>query len=251
MSTIDPLEARRRREAAAIGSPGALAGVVVGLAIIALGAAFETRALFAFGEMTAETTEPPLAVFGLAVGVPLLILGFFVHLRSVRRYTGRLLGSPVVGPLPVLLAGAAVGAWWGLSSLPAVDGWWLVPTGLAAAAVLLFAVGTAYRARRRAQQRVLARLVTEGRITAGRIVEISEIDPSSGGLLGPVTVTFTDHAGVDRWVTKSGQWTRAELPATGDPASVIYDPADPSDESRIWVAPEGSTTAADFLRWHS
>ena len=251
MSTIDPIEARRRREAAATGSPGALAGVILGLVIIALGAAFETRALFAFGEMTTETTEPPLAVFGLAVGVPLLLLGFFAHLGSVRRYTGRLLGSPVAGPLPVLVAGSAIGAWWGLAALPTIDGWWLVPTGLSVAAVLLFVLGRAVRARRRAQHEVLARLVTEGRVVEGRIVEIAEIEPSSGGLLGPVTVTFTDHAGVDRWVTKSGQWTREQLPATGDPASVLYDPADPSDETRIWVAPPGSTTAADFLRWHS
>ena len=254
MSTVDPIEARRRREAARIGSPAALAGVVIGLLMIAIGAAVEVRALFGFAEFEAQASTddgPPLAIFGMIVGLPLLIIGFLVHAGGSRRFTGKLLSAPVVSPGAVLFVGFAAGAWWGALSLPSPGPLWSVPIGASVLAAVLLLLGAGARARRRAQTDVLAHLLVHGRIERGSIVEIPEIDPSSAGLLGTVTVTFADAGGTDRWVQTAGQWTRRDLPATGDPVSVLYDPAAPADTSRIWVAPLGSTSAADFTRWHA
>ncbi|WP_291049726.1 hypothetical protein [Herbiconiux sp.] len=253
MSTVDPIQARERRQAARIGSPAAAVGIVIGLLMILVGAALEMRALFGFAEFDAmgETDEPPLAIVGMVVGLPLLIIGFLVHLGSSRRFTGRLLSAPVVGPVSILFTGLAAGAWWGAFALPEPGAFWLLPIGLSVLSVLSLLLGAVGRARRRSQKDVLAHVLTHGRIQSGVITEIPEIDPSSGGLLGTVTVKFTDATGTDRWVQKAGQWARRDLPATGDPAAVLYDPARPGDTSRIWVAPAGSTTAADFTRWHA
>lgn len=253
MSTIDPVDARRRREAARIGSPGAGIGIAIGLLMILVGAALETRALFGFAEFDAlgDTDEPPLAIFGMIVGLPLLIVGFLVHTGASRRFTGKLLSAPVVGPGSILFVGLALGAWWGVLALTSPGAFWLLPIGLSILAAIFLLLGAAGRIRRRSHQDVLAYVLTHGRIERGVITEIPEIDPSSGGLLGTVTVMFTDATGTDRWVQKTGQWPRRDLPATGDPASVLYDPARPADTSRIWLAPPGSTTASDFTRWHA
>jgi len=253
MSTIDPVDARARREAARIGSPGAAAGIVIGLAMIALGAVLEVRALYGFAELDARggADEPPLAVFGMIVGLPLMIAGFFVHTASSRRFTGRLLSAPGVGPVSILFVGFAGGAWWGALSVSTTGALWLIPIGATVLALLLLLLGVTTRIRRRTRHEALDHLVAHGRITSGEIVEIPEIDPTSGGLLGSVTVMFTDAAGVDRWVTKTGQWRRQDLPKTGDPASVLFDTTAPDDTSRIWVGPPASRTAADFRRWHA
>lgn len=252
MSTTDPLEARRRHDAARIGSPAALTGVAIGLLMIAIGAALASRALFGFAEFDAssDTDPPPLAIAGMIAGLPLLIIGFFVHVTASRRFTGRLLSAPIVGPLPILFAGIAAGSWWGVLSLPSPGGLRLLPIGLTVLAAAFLLLSVLVRVRRRARRDLLADVLAHGRITDGVVVEIAEIDPTSGGLIGPITVRFAD-AGTDRWVQKTGQWPRHELPATGDDVSVLYDPARPSDTSRIWLAPHGSTTAADFTRWHA
>lgn len=253
MSTVDPVQARQQREEARLGSPGALVGVVIGLVLIVIGAAVEVRALFAIAEFdsAANTDEPPLAIFGMILGLPLLLAGMFTHLGSSRRYTGKLLGSLGVGALPMLFVGFAIGAWWGIASLPAPGALWMLPVGLTVLAALLLVIGAVARLRRRGRRDVLAQLLTSGQITQGTIVEIPETDPSSGGLIAAMTVSFTDLEGTTRWVTKTGQWRRRDLPATGDGATVLYDPARASDTSRIWVAPIGSSTAADFTRWHA
>ncbi|TAJ49842.1 MAG: hypothetical protein EPO52_02570 [Herbiconiux sp.] len=253
MSTVDPVEARAQRERARIGSPGAVVGIVIGLVMIALGAALEVRALYGFAEFDAlgDSDGPPLAVFGMIVGLPLMIIGFFVHTGATRRFTGTLLSAPGVGPLSILFVGFAGGAWWGASSVSTTGILWLIPIGVTALALLLLVIGISNRMRRRSRNGVLAHLATHGRIVAAEIVEIPEIDPSSGGLIGPITVTFHDADGTARWVTKTGQWKRRDLPKTGDAASVLFDPGAPDDTSRIWVAPVGSTSAADFSRWHS
>jgi len=253
MSTVDPVEARAQREAARIGSPAAAVGIVIGLALIALGAVLEVRALYGFAEFDAlgETEEPPLAIFGMIAGLPLMLLGFFVHIAASRRFTGRLLSAPGVGPLSILFVGFAVGAWWGALSVPTSGALWLIPIGVTVLAVLFLLLGMTSRLRRRTRHNVLVHLVNHGRVAPAEIVEIPVIDPSSGGLLGPVTVKFTDANGVDRWVTKTGQWKERDLLKTGDPASVLFDPTAPDDTARIWVGPAGSSTAADFSRWHA
>lgn len=252
MSSVDPREVRRRQAEARVGSPGAAVGIAVGLGLITAGAAFVARAMFGFAEfdLMDEVNEPPLAIFGMIVGLPTIILGFLIHAGASRRFTGRVLSAPGVGPGSILFVGLAVGAWWGIDSMTTVGELWLVPAALTGLAAALLISGAIVRARRRSRQDGLRQLVATGRIVPAVVVEIPEIDASSGGLVGEITVTFTDAAGVDRWVTKLGQWKRAELPVTGDPAMVVFDPARPSDTARIWIGPAGSSTAADFTRWH-
>lgn len=92
-------------------------------------------------------------------------------------------------------------------------------------------------------------MLVGGRIVPGVVTEIAKIDPSSGGLIGPIAVRFTDTAGVDRWVTKTGQWSASDLPRDGDTAAVLFDPAEPGNTGRIWIGPAGSRSPADFSRW--
>lgn len=253
MSTQDPVAAKQRRIEARRGSVGSLIGIVIALILVALGGALVTRALFGFAEfeISAETDEPPLAIFGMAVGLPLTLIGFFVYFGATRRFTGKLMSSPGVGPGTVLFLGLAAGAWWGALSLREPGALWLVPVGLSVVAVLFLLLGVVARLRRRGRRDALAQVVVSGRIARGEITDIPVIDPSSGGLIGVATVKFTDLAGVDRWVQKTGQWSSRDLPKTGDAAAVLYDPQRPADTSRMWIAPVGSMSAADFERWHS
>lgn len=253
MSTVNPIEARRQREAARLGSTGAAVGIAIGLGLIVLGGALEVRALFGFAEFQGDgqPNDPPLAIFGMIVGLPTLLVGFFIHVGASRRFTGRLLSSPGVGPLTMLVFGLALGAWWGVVSVPNSRTFWLIPAALTVLAASMLIVGVRTRMRRRNRSEALAELLSRGRTVSGVIAEIPEIDPSSGGLIGNVTVSFVDSAGVARWVTKTGQWKSSDLPKTGDPASVLFDPARPDDTSSIWVGPAGSATVADFTRWHA
>ena len=253
MSTIDPIEERRRRQAARRGSGPSATMMVVGWLVVFVGGVFELRSIYGFAEFSGDGDQPPYAIFLQIVGLPAILIGLFLSIGGARRYTGRLFDLPFVGPGTIMFAGFAVGAWWGLAALsdPHVV-LSVLPVVLSVLAALMLAVGVRTRRRRRSHRDLLAELVVSGRIVPGVITAISEIDPSSGGLIGPVTVRFADAAGVDRWVQKVGQWRRADLPRTGDLATVLFDPHDPGDTDRIWVGPPGSTTtAADFGLWHS
>ncbi|KFF10566.1 hypothetical protein IW15_19715 [Chryseobacterium soli] len=251
-NTIDPIEARKQRIARQKGSKGALLGILIGHAMIFLGGVLILRSVFGFLELNiTESGEPPLAIFGMAAGLPFIILGLFIHIGASRRFTGKLFSFPGIGPGPVLFTGFAIGAWWGALSLPVQGALWLIPSILTLIAGLLWLSGILLRIRRYAKYNMLTRMIKDGKITAALITDIPEIDPTSGGLIGTVTVKFTDMAGVDRWVQKTGQWKRVDLPKTGDAATVLYDPQHPENISTIWVGPPGSTTITDFTLWHS
>ncbi|WET68621.1 hypothetical protein [Sphingobacterium sp.] len=251
-NTIDPIEARKQRIVRQKGSQGALVGIFIGHAMILLGAVFIARAIFGFLEQDMiNSDEPPLAIFGMAAGLPFIILGLFVHIGASRRFTGKLFSSPGIGSGTVLFTGFTVGAWWGALSLPAQGALWIIPSILTVIAGLLLINGILFRIRKSARHSVLANIIKDGKITIAVITDIPEIDASSGGLIGTITVKFTDMAGVDRWVQKIGQWKRADLPKTGDKATILYDPGCPENVSRIWIGPPGSTSITDFTLWHS
>ncbi|WP_159474466.1 hypothetical protein [Chryseobacterium sp. 18068] len=251
-NTKDPIKMRKQGIAKQKGSMSSLLGILIGHIMISLGGILITRSMFGFleQEMT-NSNEPPLAIFSMVAGLPLIIFGFFVHTGASRRFTGKLLSSPVIGSGPVLFIGFAIGAWWGALSLPVLGSLWLIPSVLSLIAGLLLLASILVRRRRSVRYDVLTHMIKEGKIAAALITDIPEIDPSSGGLIGTITVKFTDIAGVDRWVQKTGQWKRLDLPKTGDAATVLYDPQHPENNSRIWVGPAGSTTIADFTLWHS
>lgn len=252
MSLIDPAETRRQREAARRGSGLAVVVMVIGLVVTFAGGVMMMRAMIGFAEIEAGTEQPPWAIFLMVVGLPAIIVGIPLHLGGASRYSGRLAAAPVVGPLTVMLAGLAAGCWWGLLTTDGLAAVWRIVTiALTALTVLSLVLGALGRRRRRLRRSRLDTLVRTGRVVPGVVTEIAEIDASSGGLIGPITVKFTDDRGADRWVQKIGQWKRAALPRNGDPAAVLFDPADPGDTDRIWVGPAGSRSAAEFTAWHS
>ncbi|MCI0158773.1 hypothetical protein KNO15_18900 [Leifsonia shinshuensis] len=246
MSTTDPALARRLREQARVGRPGALVWLLVSELLLIVGAALLVRGMFGFAEIPADgTDDPPLGVFGIAAGLPVVLLSTFMHVGALRRYTGKLLGrSPFLGITPLMFVGFAAGAWWGWATTR--DAWLWIPLAITAAAAVLVVLAVSARVGRRRQDGILDEVAATGRIVPGVVTEIAEIDPSSGGLIGPITVKFADASGTDRWVTKLGQWRRADLPKKGDPASVLFDPSAPGDTRRIWVGPAGARGAQDF-----
>ncbi len=254
MSTTDPVAERRRREAARRGSPTTAVGLVVTGALTAIGAGLVAATLLAFASIGDFTEAPlfPWPALGLALGIPALVVGSIVHSGLARRFTGRALEYPVVGPLTIQLLGAAIGAWVGwLAPVAGPPGgvWWLVPVGLTALALLTLVTGIRGRLGKRAARESLAAQLATGRITAGEVTAIPEIGPDSGGLLGEIVVRFVDDAGTERWVQRLGQWKRHELPKTGDTVAVLFDPAAPGDTKRIWIGPADSRTVEDFSRW--
>ncbi|QWF17636.1 hypothetical protein [Lysobacter capsici] len=105
----------------------------------------------------------------------------------------------------------------------------------AALACAMFAL-RAYRKRVRYFLR-LRRIVSEGARTAGVVTETH--DTGVEILNQPrirYVVKFSDHQGVERWVTKTSQFDAMQLPRAGDAAVVWFYPEHAGDESRIAVA---------------
>jgi hypothetical protein len=139
VSTRDQLRASQHRDASKVGSPTAVAGIVIGLVLIAAGAAVQVRALFSVAELDTarDLSELSLPVFGLVIGVPLLLAGFFVHIAANLRFPGKLTRTPGIGRAAVLFIGLSTGAWWGLASVPSSRALWLIPVAVTVPAVLL------------------------------------------------------------------------------------------------------------------
>lgn len=225
---------------------------MIGLLLIFAGGVLELRSLYSFFEFDANGDPPLMAIFFQVVGIPVTLLGTLLTFGGAHRYTGKLLFFPVVGPGTILFAGFAVGAWWGRLAQKDPNIWLaILPMALATVAAIAAALGIGIRMRRRVNREALSVLLVSGRIVPAVIAYIPEIEPNSRGLIGPVTVKFTDNSGVNRWVQKTGQWRRADLPKTGDTATVLFDPQDPSNVERIWIGPPGAATVADFGLWHS
>ncbi|MFT4286145.1 hypothetical protein [Nocardioides sp.] len=272
MSTVDPVEARRQRAGDGAGRArlarrarwcyllGTAASVLLGIGMALL---FDT---------VRSVTIMPVDYFPRSImyALPGSIMGGFVgpvllvHASELeRRSRGRMHGSGLAAFLgfAAVTVGVviAVLAWW---SRPAVVGrtpdsfgdsapaqwgfgswllytasWWLPALFAVVAVIFLLAWRTAER---RAAAAVALRdsLLVHGARTTGMVVDVrvlistsSEGDRSVSGAIG--TVRYVG-GGVDRWVERR---TRdAATVVTGAPAEVLYDPADPGNEERIFVA---------------
>lgn len=248
MSTVDPQEQARTRANARVGSRGSLVWLAAVDLILVISAAGFARGLVAFSAVPAEGTDAPPAavVLGMTVGLPLVIFGLFAHFGALRAYTGKALGrSPFPGIVSLLLAGGALGCWWGWRETESAVLW--VPILVTALALLSLVLGLLARNAHHASNRALEELLRTGQIAPATVTKIPELDPHSSGLLAAITVKFTDTEGTERWVTKAGTWLRADVPKVGDPATVVFDPSDPGNQQRIWIGRADATVAADFL----
>lgn len=207
----------------------------------------------------ADATPPMF--WGIFVGAfGATILSFLLTFAAAGSF-----GLAVVtwGEFAVSLAACALGLWRGAvdSWLPPVRaggslaapsppsaqwdwttwlGWhsqyWLPPLLLLAAALCALMALRAWRRRAR-YYRLLRQVLSEGTRTAGVVTETH--DTGIEILNRPrirFVVRFSDHDGVQRWVSKSAEFDPAQLPRAGDPALVWFLPQHAGDERRIAVS---------------
>ncbi|SDZ04751.1 DUF3592 domain-containing protein [Herbiconiux ginsengi] len=282
MSTIDPRIARAEKANRPARSAGRVAitavlGIVhVGLWALAgygFGETFDTMRLMAINQVgdgwdsRFDGTLPLLFIVGVTLGA---ILGF-----ALTGVSGRVLGLAGATLLPLFtgatgiaiglalfypewtpaesygqllgfMAGDAPTPWdtsaWVQYWLPV---WLPIVFGVIALVLLVVVVLAASGARRKAKR--MAERVTTGRRVAGVVTEVLPTGVEISGMPRlQFTVTFRDLAGVDRWVTKKGNFSPAALPRAGDAAVVWFDPLNPGSEKDIVVGlgPEAAAAAS-------
>ncbi|GGZ22284.1 hypothetical protein GCM10010387_14300 [Streptomyces inusitatus] len=169
--------------------------------------------------------QEALSTAVVAVGIA---LGFFFGARSF--------WTPAPEPGVFVDASGLPGEEWGAAAWLAWTSRYWVPALLLSVAVLRIVLSLLYeRVRRRRAARTREVLAT-GRRTRG---EVTEAAATGTEIMGRprirFVVKFTDHTGIDRWVTKTGLFDRAAPPRPGDRAVVWFDPAAPGDERAIPV----------------
>ena len=262
MSTINPalaVQAREAAKAARVGSGRALALLLAtdfGLAAGGFLAVAGLSSLFAVARLEESNAFPLVALLPLLLPVGILSsVGFLIAQAFARRaYTGSdEIFAAVVDGSPVWLAGAATGAWtslvllqltappvqaglpaeWIATTLPLV-----LPIGLTAALATSLWRRSARRRRRERKVTMLTDVFRSGTRTPGVVTETVRRAPEGGRQIARWTVSFTDAIGQTRWVTPLGLFHEDSLPAAGDVVTVLYDPANPSETSRIFIARE-------------
>jgi hypothetical protein len=128
------------------------------------------------------------------------------------------------------------------------DIWFPILISVIAGLVVAFSIRHYGRLRRQIADR--NRLLAEGRRTTGAItaasVRTTTNDQGQRSTVGvEVTVKFTDHHGVHRWVTRFSRG-RSAMPATGFMA-VLFDPLRPSLDHLIFVSFHRDPTPAEWI----
>ncbi|MFF2844724.1 DUF3592 domain-containing protein [Streptomyces sp. NPDC058001] len=268
MSTVDPVAERRRKERAAR-ERGPGVGTLIGVALcaglwymfgrgVADAAAYPVGTGYLPAELAPPNDTPPLLwmfFVGLFGG---LIVSLSVHGTLSERMGPAAKGaiSPAMTHLPIA-AGLLIGArssWvpapddrgsWGVGAWLSWTSQYWVPALLTLYVVLRIAVSTRIRRARARRESRAREVMATGTRTQGVITDVTETGVEIHHRPHiQFVVKFTDHEGVDRWVTKSGTVPRTGIPATGTPATVWFDPATPADASAIPVTlgpPEDTT----------
>jgi len=224
---------------------GATAGLVLDLAF---GAAMTSR----FGLGAGFSLPPAVSLIGCAIGFGLGAALFWIPApepgvfaaasASVSSPSGDFWVGSSEGFTEVTPPGERTGPWDAGAWVAWTSRYW------APALMVLIGAGLAWLGRNQAsaesRRRARAKVVIETGIkTRGVITELHDtgVEIMNQPRLR-VVVKFTDHQGVDRWVTKTDNFDPVQLPRVGDPAIVWFDPADPSDETSI---PVGFAAAID------
>ncbi|MCL2091289.1 MAG: DUF3592 domain-containing protein [Micrococcales bacterium] len=283
MSTVDPAVERARRQERRKGGIGSLLGLLVaaigclvcgylfGRGIAGITGVFRWMASEGLNS-TSSPAGPPY-FWGVFVGS---FAGFLMpvwYAVASRTFTGGS-GLPVNG-LTLMAAGATYGVWLQTArwEAPAEVGYgtmgtdlesWRKPWGtyawimyyadrwlpiiFAVVTVLILVAGIWFFARRNAKSTRAQNLLDAGRRASGVVTEATwtGVEINSRKLIR-FTVRFTDHAGVQRWVTKRATFDPAGMPSAGMPATVFYDPAR-LDENKILVTLEPLEVVEQKLR---
>lgn len=209
---------------------GSTAGIVLDLGS---GAAMMSR----FGLGAGFTLPPAVSLIGCAVGFWVGAGLFWVAAPEPGVFAAVAdgAGSSVGGDFftDATPPGPRSGPWDAAAWIAWTSRWW------AAALLVLIGAGLAWigrnQARAETRRRARTKVVIETGIrTRGVITELHDtgVEIMNQPRLR-VVVRFTDHQGVDRWVTKTVNFDAVQLPRVGDPVVVWFDPADPGDESSI------------------
>lgn len=266
MSTIDPRVAAAERARQSKGSAGALlwslggallvlaTGFALGLGMISIQDKFRGVKINPVG---AWEHGAPQYYMGLFVGVFGAVVASAVYNAGARRFTGG--ARPAVGPFTFQMMGAAAGSWYGAGSAveavtvgktvsfgtvtpwsPITWVWYYLPIWLPLAFLALAVIGligSIVASRRYRTKAVRAQgLVKNGVMRPGQVSDSQFTGTRINNQpLVRFTITYTDAAGIARWVTKTGTFSEVETPRMGQPATVWYDPERPDDQSAVMV----------------
>ncbi|MFC3450518.1 hypothetical protein [Amycolatopsis speibonae] len=279
MNTVDPERARHDRIERLRGDRRLLVGAILASAV-ALACGF--LAGHGFGELFEQfrtmaidsifddrgDAEPPYGPVWGTFGFLGCLAATSLAGAATRRYQGRPSGSAL--PAVLVFAASTLGVWESSRSwLPplavgtAVDpvfhedekwGFWAwlmyyadrwVPAFLFVLTLLASRYAVQVSRRYAEMVRTRDRLLRSGRRVPAEIVEVKlrlAGDESGTRVVGAdVTVSFADLAGIRRWATRR---TRETTIAT---AEVLFDPAEPADDKKIFVALRRHPALSDWL----
>ncbi|HEY1135311.1 MAG TPA: DUF3592 domain-containing protein [Nocardioides sp.] len=224
MSLQNPVVSRseRRQRAARVTLPVAAVVLIVAAAV----------AGWSFGEVALHGTDGSRGLWVLAGMIPsmvALVLGGFLLLL------GLLWWRPGVLAVSVALVVAGLGVV--RTGVDQVGG--IIGLVVAALGPLLLVVAALVRSRASARRREVAAVRATGTETVATVADVPDgPDPTSSGLIGLVTFTFTDGAQRQRWVQRRVLIRREGDVRVGDTTRLWYDAAAPDDERRISVEME-------------
>ncbi|MGN7190401.1 DUF3592 domain-containing protein [Curtobacterium sp. MCBA15_004] len=283
MSTVDPQQVRREREAAWRGTNRALVMTVVGAVLVAAAGAVAglavSRFVLVFRMMQVNSvfsdSPDPESVWWAAPGAVVgTLVAVAVYSRWNHRWSGRTSDFAGVGPLQPWFLGATAMLWWETSRWPAPDRvgvavdptfghdevwglgewiwyatvWW-VPALATLVTVLLLVAGGVTRLGRGNRRARLTDVLANGRGVVGEVTAVSGgTSPDASRTLLRWTFSFVDLQGVRRWVERTEGFAHGEGPVVGMPVTVLYDPARPGDRKRIFTATTRDPGPEDFLR---
>ncbi|RDH98546.1 hypothetical protein DEU32_105141 [Curtobacterium sp. AG1037] len=284
MSTVDPQQARREREARFRRTPLALAMTVLGgLLVVAAGAvggAAIGQFVLVFRMMNlnsvfSHSPDPDTALWAAPVAVVGTLVAAAVYTRWNHRWSGRTSDVAGIGVLPLWLVGAAAFLWWTTQTQwPAPDRvgtevdptfghdqawsvgdwvwyatvWWL-PALVTVFAVLACVAGGVTRLGRGSRRARLTDVLQQGSRTTGEVTAVSgATTPDAARTLLRWTFTFVDLQGVRRWVERTEGFAPGEGPELGRAVTVLYDPARPGDRKRIFASTGKGQDPEEFLR---
>lgn len=256
----------------------AAAGVVLGLTIGQLVDAIRRGVLNSIDSPNPGSDE---MMFPISVAMILVIVAYFAYHLSNRLWSGRTDKYLVVGPLALTVLGTAAGLWWsrlfdwapadriGATSEfvggPAVEWkvqqwavwsteYWLAPLVTLVALYLLF-IGRRSGRKADRSRAIAEELMVSGARVPG-VVVASDPEPTTGQRVfyAEWTFAFADVQGFEHRISRTEAFPyikghpRHGVPLDGQQLVVLYDPAAPGDEDRVFTALGSGEQIDEFLR---